>query len=89
MVGVLDERTQEHLADLLIYINHQDADRLVDVFLDLGVTKKRVDRDFLRRDIEHLLSTYWGLPLSELRISMALRCSPRCTGLKDGKAGRG
>lgn len=72
MVGILDERTQEHLADLLIYINHRDADRLVDVFLDLGVTRKRVDRDLLRRDIEHLLSTYWGLPLSELRVSAVL-----------------
>lgn len=72
MVGTLDERTQEHLADLLINIDHQDADRLVDVFLDLGVTRKRIDRDLLRRDIEHLLSTYWGLPLSELRISAVL-----------------
>ncbi len=72
MVGILDERTQEHLADLLICINHQDADRLVDVFLDLGVTKKRIDRDLLRRDIQHLLTTYWGLPLNELRISAVL-----------------
>ena len=72
MVGILDERTQEHLADLLICINHQDADRLVDVFLDLGVTKKRIDRDRLRRDIQHLLTTYWDHPLSELRISALL-----------------
>ncbi len=72
MVGNLDEPTQEHLADLLICINHQDADRLVDVFLDLGVTKKRVDRDLLRRDIQHLLTNYWGLPLNELRISALL-----------------
>lgn len=72
MVGTLDERTQEHLADLLINIDHKDAARLVDVFLDLGVTRKRIDRDLLRRDIEHLLSTYWGLPLSELRISAVL-----------------
>ncbi len=72
MVGVLDERTQEHLADLLINIDHQDAEGLVDVFLDLGVTRKHVDRDLLRRDIEHLLSTYWGLPLNELRISAVL-----------------
>ena len=72
MVGILDERRQEHLADLLINIDHQDAERLVDVFLDLGVTRKRIDRDSLRRDIEHLLSTYWGLPLSELRVSAVL-----------------
>lgn len=72
MVGVLDERTQERLADLLIAISHQDADRLVDTFLDLGVTRKRVDRALFRRDIEHLLATYWGLPLSELKVSALL-----------------
>jgi ubiquinone biosynthesis protein len=72
MVGTLDEQTQDHLADLLIYINHQDTDRLVDVLLDLGVTKKRIDRASLRHDIQHLLSTYWGLPLGELRLTALL-----------------
>ena len=72
MVGVLDDRTQELLADLLIAINQQDADRLVDVFLDLGVTRKRIDRALVRRDIEKLLSTYWGLPLGELKVSALL-----------------
>jgi ubiquinone biosynthesis protein len=72
MVGKLDEQTQDHLADLLIYINHQDPDRLVDVLLDLGVSRKRVDRASLRHDVQHLLSTYWGLPLGELRITALL-----------------
>lgn len=72
MVGVLDERTQELLADLLIAISHQDTDRLVDVFLDLGVTRKRIDRALLRVDIERLMSTYWGLPLGELKVSTLL-----------------
>lgn len=72
MVGALDERTQERLADLLIAISHQEADRLVDVFLDLGVTRKRIDRALLRRDVEHLLETYWGLPLGELKVTALL-----------------
>lgn len=72
MVGVLDKRTQELLADLLISINRVDADRLVDVFLDLGVTRKRIDRSLVRRDVERLLSTYWGLPLGELRVGALL-----------------
>ena len=72
MVGVLDERTQELLADLLIAINQQNADRLVDVFLELGVTRKRIDRASVRRDIERLLSTYWGLPLGELKVAALL-----------------
>jgi ubiquinone biosynthesis protein len=72
MVGVLDEQTQELLAELLITINHQNADRLVDVFLDLGITRKGVDRASVRRDIERLLSTYWGLPLGELKVAALL-----------------
>jgi ubiquinone biosynthesis protein len=72
MVGVIDERTQELLAELLISIDHQDANRLVDVFLDLGVTRKRIDRASVRRDIEQLLSTYWGLPLGELKLAALL-----------------
>ena len=72
MVGILDEQLQDHLADLLIYINHQDADRLVDVLLDLGVSKERVNRASLRHDVQHLLTNYWGLPLGELRVTALL-----------------
>jgi ubiquinone biosynthesis protein len=72
MVGVLDEQTQDLLAELLIGIDRKDADRLVDVFLDLGVTRKRIDRLLVRHDIEHLLSTYWGLPLGELKVTALL-----------------
>ena len=72
MVGVLDGPTQDLLAELLIAINHQDADRLVDVFLDLGVTRKRIDRTSVRHDIERMLSAYWGLPLGELKVAALL-----------------
>ena len=72
MVGILDERTQELLAELLIAINHQAADRLLDVFLDLGVTRAQIDRASVRRDIERLLSSYWGLPLGELKVAVLL-----------------
>ena len=72
MVGILDEQTQDLLAELLIAINHQDADRLVDVFLDLGVTRKRIVRTSVRHDIERLLSSYWGLPLGELKVAALL-----------------
>ena len=72
MVGILDEPTQDLLAELLIAINHQDADRLVDVFLDLGVSRRRIDRTSVRRDIERMLSSYWGLPLGELKVAALL-----------------
>ena len=72
MVGKVDTRTQELLADLLLDISKEDADRLVDVFLELGVTRDRVNRELLKRDVDHLLKTYWGRPLKELRIGVLL-----------------
>ena len=66
MVGTVDERTQDQLAGLLLAITSQDADRLVDAFLELGVAKRRVERAVLRQDLEHLLSRYYGLPLGEI-----------------------
>ena len=66
MVGTVDERTQDQLASLLLAITSQDADRLVDAFLELGVAKRRVERAVLRQDLEHLLSRYYGLPLGEI-----------------------
>ena len=72
MVGILDKRTQDGITDLLVAINQQDADRLVDVFIDLGVTKQRFDRRLFSRDIQNLLEKYWGLPLADLRVTAVL-----------------
>lgn len=72
MVGIVDARTQEQLVDILLAITAQDADRLVDTMLMLGFTQRRVDRAQLRRDLEHLLSEYYGRPLGEIAIGPLL-----------------
>ena len=68
MVGSVDDKTQDQLISLLVAITSQDAEQLVDAFLDLGVARRRVDRALLRQDLEHLLSRYYGLPLGELSL---------------------
>ena len=75
MVGTVDERTQEQLVRLLLAITSQDADRLVDAFLDLGVARQRVDRGLLRQDLEHLVSRYYGRPLGEIALASLLNDS--------------
>ena len=73
MVGKVDERTQELFGgSSVLDISREDAERLVDVFLELGVTQERVNRDFLRRDVQHLLKTYWGRALKEVKIGQLL-----------------
>jgi ubiquinone biosynthesis protein len=72
MVGRVDERTRERLADLLIAINNRDVERLVDVDLELGVSQGPVDRESLQRDLDHLLSVYWGPSLKNLKVGPLL-----------------
>jgi ubiquinone biosynthesis protein len=72
MVGKVDEPTQQLLADLLVNISKENADRLVDVFLELGVARRRVNRELLRRDVEHLLTVYWGRQLKDVKIAALL-----------------
>jgi ubiquinone biosynthesis protein len=66
MVGEVDKPTQAQLVRLLLAITSQDTDRLVDAFLELGVTRRRVDRGALRQELEHLLARYYGRPLGEI-----------------------
>lgn len=72
MVGTVDERTREHLVRILLALTNQDTDRLVDAFLELGVTRQQVDRSSLGRDLEHLVSRYYGQPLGEIALGAIL-----------------
>lgn len=68
MVGIVDTRTQEQLVDIFLAIASQDTGRLVDTMLMLGFTSQRVDRAHMERDLEHLLSQYYGKPFGEINI---------------------
>jgi ubiquinone biosynthesis protein len=72
MVGTVDKQTQEHLISLLLAVASQDPEDLVDALLELGVAGRRLDRTLLRRDLEHLLSRYYGRALGELELAPIL-----------------
>lgn len=72
MVGAVDEPTQERLTVLLLAVTSQDPDRLVDAFLDLGVARRRVDREGLREDLKHLTARYYGRPIGEIAVGPLL-----------------
>lgn len=72
MVGRVDERMRERFADLLMAINSQDSERLVNVFLDLGVAKAAVNREMLERDVNHIIFRYYGRPLGEMKVGPML-----------------
>jgi ubiquinone biosynthesis protein len=69
MVGRVDDRAQEQLAALALALAGGDYDQLVDILLEMGVTAQRIDRARLRRDLEHLISPCYGLPLGEIDLT--------------------
>jgi ubiquinone biosynthesis protein len=72
LVGVVDTRTQEQLIDLFLAITSQDTERLVDTMLMLGFSRQPVDRVHMKRDLEHLLSQYYGKAIGEIDIGPVL-----------------
>lgn len=73
MVGTIDERTQEHLVKLLLAVTSQDADRLVDAFLELGVSQQQVERSPLGRDLVSLVSRYDEQSLGDIQLGPLLQ----------------
>lgn len=72
MVGQIDERSREKLAQLLLAIVSGDPDRLVDAFLALGVARGPVDRARLQDDLGTLIGRYYNRPLGEIAIGPLL-----------------
>lgn len=72
MVGSVDDRSRELLADLMLALTSRDANRVVDGILDLGAVRGHVDRNSLRADLDGLLSRYADLPLGSIPLGPLL-----------------
>ena len=72
MTGELDSATQGLLLRLLLSIARRDAGKLADVVLELGRTRVHVDRNRLRRDMQHMLDRYCDRSLGDVKLSAML-----------------
>lgn len=72
MVGMVDAGTREGLGLMLFGVARHDAERVVDAFLELGVTQQPVDRAALRRDLEQSLMPYYDQPLGTIALGPLL-----------------
>jgi ubiquinone biosynthesis protein len=72
MVGTVDERSRELLADLLLALVSRDADRVVEGMLELGAVRGDLDRKGLRADLDTLLSRYAEVPLGSIALAPLL-----------------
>jgi len=72
MVGALDDRLREGLADLLTGLVRKDAERVAAVLIALGASSDRVDRRALARDLSTLLRRYAGRTVGDIALGRAI-----------------
>jgi ubiquinone biosynthesis protein len=65
-VGTLDERTRQQLSAVLLALGAQDSERLTDAILAIAITRKPIDRRLLQRDLQRLVSRFYGKSLKEI-----------------------
>ena len=65
-VGRLDPPLRETLLRLTLTISRQDSDRLVDELLAIGATRRQLQRNVLKRDLDHIMHRYSNRPMAEI-----------------------
>ncbi|MCB9027243.1 MAG: phosphotransferase [Bdellovibrionaceae bacterium] len=72
MVGRLNQKTQEAIANILISLAHEDYDRLAYEYIDLAPYSGFIDADNFARELRDLIAPYYGLTLKNLNIGRLL-----------------
>lgn len=73
MVGYLDAYLKDTLLRVVLAVTAQDADRLVDELLVLGVAQENIQRFTLRQDVQHLMRRYTHRPLKDIAAMTAFQ----------------
>jgi len=68
IVGRLDRRMRDRLAELLMAIHAHDADRLAGIVVNVARPLRPVNMEELSRDIDEMLDLYAGLALGQLSL---------------------
>lgn len=68
MAGYIDQETKANLVELFIAIFQQDADAVIDAYVDLGVVGRIERIGALRSDIRTLIMKYYGLTLRQVNV---------------------
>jgi ubiquinone biosynthesis protein len=68
IVGRLDRRMRERLAEIVLAIHAHDADRLADLVASVATPLQAVDHAELSSDLDEMLDLYAGLPLGGLSL---------------------
>lgn len=68
IVGRVNRRMRERLADTVLAIRQRDTERLAEIVVTIATPLQPVDMDDLSRDLEEMLDRYADVPIGELSL---------------------
>lgn len=72
MMGRLDDESREALGQLLEGIVRQDVDKIIKVFLEIGLIDENMNAKTLKLDLMDFIDQYYQAPLHQLEIGKVL-----------------
>lgn len=73
IVGNLEKGLRDSLNEAIIAVAYQDINKLIGVFMSIGVKKGYIDRNQLYEDIDYLFANYLHTSFENLNISLVLQ----------------
>ncbi len=72
IVGRLNRKTQDAIANMFLALAEEDYDRLAYIYVDLAPFTERVDLDQFAREIRDLIAPYFGLTMKNINLGRLL-----------------
>ena len=73
IVGNLDKSLRDALNDAIVAVAYHDINKLISVFMSIGIKKGFVDRNQLYEDMDYLLDNYLNTSFQNINISYMLQ----------------
>jgi ubiquinone biosynthesis protein len=72
MIGILNEELVYQLGMLFTAVVEKDVERIINVFMDLGIAEEQVDINGFRTEVADFLESYHDVPSNQLHIGMIM-----------------
>ena len=69
MIGIVDKKTFNSLNNIVLAAVQKNADKIIFLLEDMGITKTTVDKEALKLDLLYLLHYYYDVPLDKISLS--------------------
>lgn len=75
VVGRLNSKTQSAIVNMLVALSKEDYSRLAYEYVDLAPYSDEVNVDLFARELQDLISPYWGLTMKHMNVGKILMSS--------------